>query len=348
MPRIPSTGVRLEDIADATGYSASTVGYVLRGKGDTRHIGASVQELIRRKADELGYQGNTFAKALKTGRSSIVAIIGSSNQYFWREHFQFIIARRLQELGFQPLIFDFFNGTRGHLELLRQAAALNPEGIIVSRIIPEAVTLLEALKKRGVAVIASDEIEGIEIDQVALDRFECGYAPTKALIQLGHKRIAYTVHVLPERPFEMRKRIAGHRKAIEEAGLEYSDELLIPIGVGGRLTELGRLLVHEKLSGLKQAGISAVATFDDLIAFGMIRGASELKLTLPQELSITGGGFQDNMDYLFPSLSTLVCPYENLAESLISLLMARLDGTKSSYEKIWVKPAFVMRESCAS
>lgn len=345
--RSPSTFVKLRDVAEATGYSLSTVGYVLRGKGDSRHIGHDAQALIRSKAEELGYQGNIFAKALKTGRSGIVAIIGSTHKIPWREHLQFLISRRLQELGFQSLIFDFFWGARGQSDLLRQVASLNPDAIVISRAAPEAVPLIRSLKERGVAMIGSEEMDGVDIDQVALDRVECGYAPVKALLELGHKRIAYTVQSRPVLPFEMRHRIEGCSKALAEAGLPFSDETLFPIGMGGRLIELGRAAMLEKLGSLREKGVTALATFDDLIAFGMIRGAHESGVSIPCQLSIAGGGFIDDMDFLIPSLSSLSFPYERFTEAIISLLSARLDGARSSSERIFLKPAFILRESIA-
>ncbi len=337
--------VKLQSIADATGYSASTVGYVLRGKGDTRHISPQAQEIIKRKAEQLGYLGNIFAKALKTGRSGIVAIIGRTHRIPWREHLQFLIARRLRELGLQAMIFDFYWGGNNDAELVRQVVALNPEALVISRIKPEVVPLIEGLKKRGVVVIGSEEIENIEIDQVALDRFECGRAPTLALLEHGHQRVAYTVHAQPVAAFEMHRRITGFRSALESAGLPYSDELLVPLPADGALIEQGRRLMYEKFAWLTEKGISALATFDDLIAIGLVRGAHERGLPIPDRLSVAGGGFVEDLDFFIPALSSLVFPYEAFTETIVSLLTSRLNSGAGSGEKILLKPVFVTRES---
>lgn len=62
----------MADVARAAGVSTATVSYVLSGK---RAVAEETRRAVEAAIAELGFSVNTVARSLRTGRSSIVALI---------------------------------------------------------------------------------------------------------------------------------------------------------------------------------------------------------------------------------------------------------------------------------
>ena len=64
--------ITINDIAQATGFSANTVSRALRDKPD---ISQETKALIRRAAAEMGYQKNIPASALRARKTDSIGVI---------------------------------------------------------------------------------------------------------------------------------------------------------------------------------------------------------------------------------------------------------------------------------
>ena len=60
----------ITDLANSLGVSKATVSFVLNGKGDEYHISKGMQEKIHKKAKEMSYVPNFFAKSLAHAKFS--------------------------------------------------------------------------------------------------------------------------------------------------------------------------------------------------------------------------------------------------------------------------------------
>ena len=81
MQNYPGKRVTLQDIAQATGYSANTVSHALKNKPD---ISAQTREHIQNVAREMGYVRNEMAGSLRSGRTKTLGLIvgGMSNPFY--------------------------------------------------------------------------------------------------------------------------------------------------------------------------------------------------------------------------------------------------------------------------
>ena len=70
----PAKRVTIREVADAAGVSPAAVSYALRGI----QVSEETQERVRQLADELGYEANPIARALASGRSGMVGVLGPS------------------------------------------------------------------------------------------------------------------------------------------------------------------------------------------------------------------------------------------------------------------------------
>lgn len=65
----------LNDIAQLTGLSKTTVSMVLNGKSDRFRISPETQEKVRQVVEKHGYRANAYAKALQAQRTNVIGLV---------------------------------------------------------------------------------------------------------------------------------------------------------------------------------------------------------------------------------------------------------------------------------
>jgi len=206
-----------------------------------------------------------------------------------------------------------------------------------------SVYLLSEFLEREIPVIFLDiKIEGIKIDYVRSDNFRGGYEATKYLIELGHKRIGF---ILSREVNTTSDRIKGYRKALEEYGMKYDDLLIKKFNVRGNYEEIGYSGTLE-LMNLKNPP-TAIITSTDTIAIGIYKACHELRLKIPDDVSVIGYDNLSLSQYLIPALTTVDQRKYELGVETAKLLLRRVNGDKEPYKDVILKPILLKRESCS-
>jgi LacI family transcriptional regulator len=117
------------------------------------------------------------------------------------------------------------------------------------------------------------------------DGYQGIYEVTRHLIELGHRRIAFLGDL--ERKFAIfahDERLRGFHSAMDEAGLEIDDTLLLHLEEPS--SQDGFAVMQKAFErGLE---FSAVVCLNDLSALGALNAAEQYGLQVPRDLSITG------------------------------------------------------------
>jgi LacI family transcriptional regulator len=98
----PTKRVTIREVADAAGVSPAAVSYALRGL----QVSEETQKRVRQVATELGYEANPIARALASGRSGMVGILGPSLEDLWQQRLVAEAGRVLFEHERYGLILD--------------------------------------------------------------------------------------------------------------------------------------------------------------------------------------------------------------------------------------------------
>src|SRR4030081_2241845 len=77
----PAKRVTIREVADAAGLSPAAVSYALRGM----QVSEETQERVRKVASDLGYEVHPIARALASGRTGMVGILGPSLEDLWQQ-----------------------------------------------------------------------------------------------------------------------------------------------------------------------------------------------------------------------------------------------------------------------
>ena len=98
----PNKRTTLREVAEATGLSTAAVSYALRGK----HVSKETEERVRQAAAELGYEADPIARALASGRTSMVGVLAGDLQDLWQQQLMAAIGRELLAGDRYALILD--------------------------------------------------------------------------------------------------------------------------------------------------------------------------------------------------------------------------------------------------
>jgi DNA-binding LacI/PurR family transcriptional regulator len=192
---------------------------------------------------------------------------------------------------------------------------------------------LGALRRRGIpaVVVEGQDLPGVVT--VGIDDRGGIAAATRHLRELGHERIAtVTLPFGPERRSAVadadrigqitwtlsRRRLDG----LAEAGVT-------PVAVyetPASLVEHGTAAAHALLSGPAETRPTAVVAQSDLLASGVVLGARELGLRVPEDVSVAGFDGLD-LPWLAPDvLTTVVQPIADKGTAVGRAIQALLAG----------------------
>jgi len=329
------------EIAKAVGFSVSTVTKVLRGDGDAYRIPRDAQSRIMDAARRLGYSPNYYARALRKGKSGLVAIVGAPGNFPIRDLRQKAAARALVQRGYRVYLFDFAWGGDQEGQVLRDIESLRPEGVLISEILrPNLVERINRMKDR-IPMAGLDYIEGAEIDQVYVDREAVGYLAARCLIDAGHRDIAY---VLDDGPgWYIAQRKSGFARAVSEAGLPAHFEHL------PRRTHHSDSPAHSgyqwAMANLRAGRFTGLAALSDTVALGIMRACFEMEIPIPESLSLIGAEGLPMSEFLAVPLSSVAFPVDREAERAVEFLVERIQGHSGPPRTEAISPEPWIRQS---
>jgi DNA-binding LacI/PurR family transcriptional regulator len=213
------------------------------------------------------------------------------------------------------------------------------DGLLSITIAPGPVDL-ERLCAAGVPVVlidhAHDRLPSVTVDDVAGGRLAVSH-----LLELGHRRIAFAGDTVDEvhGSSASSRRCAGYRRALAQAGLPVSEELVV---LRPHSHDAGEIV--EELLGLADPP-TAVFAASDQQALGVIDALDALGLSVPEDLSVVG--FDDVELARHAGLTTVAQPLAVSGARGAELLLCRLDGSEISTPRQHLPLELVVRGTTA-
>jgi DNA-binding LacI/PurR family transcriptional regulator len=331
----------LKDIATECGVSTATVSMVLAGKGS---ISPDMTDRIQRSAEKLGYTPRVPRTSKGPSFRYVCIIQWEDAPFLWHFSQPFVLQleKILVEMGFRPMVI--------HKQPALDDAALYNE-IRAARV--GAVfaihymnpLLFDELEKMGIPVIVLNNNNYQDrYWSVLTDDVQGAFDGTMHLISLGHRHLAYAEYERPEFSSVMRDRYFGFRRALDEAGLVFTEDKRITVDLRDHAGLVRRM--DEVFGG--QDRPTALFVHDDYFGAIVHKVASSLGLRVPADLSMICPG--DVLDYhepFFPQLSTMQIDLPLMISLSWDLLLGRLVDESARVKVLKTKMQFVDRGSCA-
>jgi LacI family transcriptional regulator len=331
----------IRDVAKAAGVSHTTVSLVMN---DDPRVSAPTRAKVRAIIAALGYVPDATARKLASGRTGVLAVVipnlGSSFA---------ALALRGIEAGLvgSGLDLQIHSGQDIHPEgSLKSRRTLVAERIFASRK-ADAVILVtghtgEVVRREGasakIPLIALEESEGCDhavlFDNVAAGRLGMGH-----LLSLGRQRIAVVIGDARNMATQ-RARLQGIREATAAKRLKLADQDLYPVYL--HHMEEGRQL-WDRLRSVRPAYDAIFCAAGDLVALGLMAGASAQGIALPQDLVLLG--FDDQEAAAAVGLSTIEQPIRAMGRRASELALDAMAGKLKQATVETFQPRLILRRT---
>ena len=306
----------IRDVAARAGVSLSTVSRVLNDRTEN-HMRPETREKVLKAIRDLNYAPVKAAQTLRRLRTRMLGIVvpDITNLYFA------LLARGIEsvafEQGFTTLICDSNHQPEREIQYIDMLRSEDVEGIIFVPVGTPDSNSLNAVLNQGIRIISVDRrIPDLPIAEV--DNYRASFELAEYVLRLGYRRIAYIAG--PEIVSTGEDRLAGLSDALASKGIE-----LAALCRGDFTFESGYVCA---LRILKDANVDAILTANDLMAFGALRAAEELKKSVPKDLGIAGFDHVPHIPYatfMHPELTTVEVPIYELGRAAASLLIDEKD-----------------------
>jgi len=328
------TGIRA--VARRAGVSPATVSRVVNGQTTVdRNLAKRVREAIR----ELGYLPNPQARALGSGRSRVLGLVISEiTNPFYPELVQSF--ESLAEKSDFEIMLGSVIHQDGHVKrFIRRLVQRRVEGVAVMTFRADSDYLHELISHNIPLVTIDTAAPGARCLVLKIDYRSGIDQAIQHLALLGHRRIGFVSG--PLQHFTNQARRDAFLASVRAVGLRPGDE---PIFEGDHTFEGGVAAVRHFLSLDERP--TAILASNDLTAVGVLRGLSERRMEVPQDMSVIGFDDIHLAEFAHPPLSTVRMSREALAAAAFEGLM-QLTQVSSPLppEPIRVKTRLVIRQS---
>lgn len=332
---------KISDVAQAAGVSIATVSRVIHNTGpvsdDTRR---RVEEAIQ----ELGYQTRRAPKKLVselTPEKLVLLFTGDVVNPFFAE----IIRGTQEEIDHQNNALSIMHLSTDRAKLIRAARELPVMGIILTGATPFPELLEFRQESEIPMVVINYRINQPGISCITVDFRDAFARATRHLINLGHTRIGYVDDNGDSEICEAR--LQGYKSVLAEAGIPYRPELhtVMPseTHVYGGFQAASNLL---ELPPDERP--TAVLSFNDLFALGVMHAARAHDLRVPEDISVIGCDDVPMAAYANPPLTTISQPKYRIGKLAVSTLFKMCqDPTDQSGSFMLMESPLIIRESTA-
>ena len=323
----------IHDVAKAAGVSVSTVSRVLNAKTD---VASDTQDRVQAAIDQMGYTSNLAARSMRSRRKNLLGLVVPDIGLPYSIEVMKGVNRAIAESSFDLLVY-----TTGDI---RKSGAPSHEQYYIS--------LLNNSVTDGVLIVASAAAEFItDSPIVSVDphmvnpnypsiqgmNHQGAVDAVKYLIGLGHRRIGF-IGGRPEIASAI-LRLNGYLDAHKEAGISVDDALMIP---GDFTTETGYQRGLTLLT-MKDPP-TAIFAANDQSAIGVFQAAEELKLRIPEDVSIVG--FDNISEAKYLGLTTIDQALAEMGYVAIHMLIRLVNKETLASQTYEMPTKLVVRNSC--
>ena len=327
----------MRDIARATNLSQSTVSRVLNRTPTLVPIAEETRERVLSTAVALGYRPNPLARGLRGASTMLLGlIVREITDAFFAGAIEAVTTAAANR-GYNVVLGHAHARADEAITLWGVLEARHCDAILLLGDTRDQPRLLQDLAGAHVPVVALWQgAQTAGVPSVAVDNQAGIRAVLDHLAELGHRRIAF-----------VGGRRLGDIKEREEAFVQHLARLSEPLREGyvqhGANEPASAVAALDRLLALPDPPTAVVAS-TDVLATGLLHGAHERGLRVPDQLSITGFDDIPVATFTVPALTTVRMPVREMVELAVEMALDKPDRARDITPQV-LQPKLVVRAS---
>ncbi|MFC3034090.1 LacI family DNA-binding transcriptional regulator [Pseudoalteromonas fenneropenaei] len=332
--------VTINSVALHAGVSKKTVSRVLNNEPN---VSPETREKVLKVFKELDYTPNPIARGLARNRSFIIGCLYDNPSKSYITRVQSGALEACHKYGYNLLIHpcELRGGELiANIEQLLQTSRL--DGLVLTPPFSDSQELVNFLKKKAIpyARVASALKDDDSISVRSNDE-QGAFEITEHLIALGHQDIAFIKGHPDHSATELR--FKGYKRALAEHQIAFQP----------RLVAEGNFSYHSGADSAKtildlQPRPTAVFASNDYMAAAVLKLATQRQLRVPDELSIAGFDNAPIARHIWPGLTTIAQPVEEMTRMAVEQLIMAISEPQEHVFQTVLEAKLICRESTAA
>ncbi|MEK3888167.1 LacI family DNA-binding transcriptional regulator [Bacillus sp. FSL K6-3431] len=325
--------VTIYDVAKKAGVSIATVSKVINNTGNMR-------ETTRKKVSEImkqmNYRPNLMASALSGKGTETLGLLvpDISNPFFSA------MARTIEdcahERGMSVIMCSTDEDVEKEKKYLDVLQRKQVDGFIIASTFHDKSLLQELIKSNIPLVMLAYDEPSLDVSKVSVDDVKGGYNATTHLLSGGHSKIA----VIAEHTYSSNLRLQGYCDAYSDHSLVFQEEYIFRTTAS---ISNGKACFEKIFQQLDIGPPTAIFACNDLLAIGIIQGATEKGIKIPEDLAIIGFDNTILATTTVPGLTTISQPIEEMGKKVVSIIIDEIKDSNSVKKRILFNPELIVR-----
>jgi LacI family transcriptional regulator len=324
------------EVAELAGVSLATVSRVIN-PGAGANVSEKTREKVLAAMRQLGYRPNSIAQSLATRSSNCVGVLVSELDGPFFGAMLSAIEKTLKAAGKFMLVAAGHSREEQERDAIRFLVSRNCDALIVHVERLSDKFLVDHDHNTTPLVVVNRKVRGLGDHCFSLNNELGGYLATRSLLERKHRRIAYISGPLDF--VDAKQRLAGHKRALDEAGVKFDGRLLHE----GDYHETGGQDALDALLG-KRIPFTAVVCANDDMAAGAMAAAHERGMSLPDDLSIVGFDDAPIARFVYPKLTTVHYPIADMSRMAARWVLKNVYEQQHDVQQVF-EPRLVERDS---
>lgn len=303
----------ITEVAKHAGVSVKTVSRVMN---NYEHISPKTRDKVRRAMEDLSYAPSSIARQMRMGDSQSIGMLYGDPSGGYQSRLNHAVLKACSDAR-RYLAVELFE--ESNPEWRRQVEAFldrtKVQNLILVPPMCDSAELHMLLQERGVRTVLispSRQISGSS--SIAMDDRLAAFEITRYFIDLGHKRIGH-ICGHPGHVASLLRR-QGYEEALKNAGLDVDEALIL--GAGSFFFK-DALVCAEKMLRMEDRPTAIFAANDEMAA-AVIMMANRIGIQVPEDLSVAGFDNTAISQTMWPELTTVAQPFEEIAREAVRLV----------------------------
>jgi LacI family transcriptional regulator len=329
--------VTIKDVSKDASVSIKTVSRVINNEANVAEV---TKNKVLASVKKLGFKPNKSAQSLRSKKSYMLALLYDNPNKPYLADVQSGIFNACKNTGYNLVIQECnYKSSKLTNDIIQFVKDFKIDGLVITPPLSDMQDFLSNLETNKIeyAVIAP-RIMNPDSLYVSSNDYEAAYNLTSEIINHRHRDIGF-IKGHPKHSASL-LRFNGFLAALKKHGLKPNEQW---IKQGNFSFESGFDAGVEIFESSKIP--TAIFASNDSMAAGIMKSAQMKGMVVPNDLSLTGFDDSPIAQQIWPALTTIKQPVQQMAAHAAKILIAKFDGLVEKTKSKEFKSELVVRES---